>query len=87
MAFADKCLMHSMARHALGAGSPGRCNNQQAPTLLPRHPYFSAGAYLCVRAYGAAPVSFSLKATLDRCPSDFDEDGTPVSPAPWQAAF
>ncbi|GAB4820407.1 hypothetical protein N2152v2_007453 [Parachlorella kessleri] len=35
-------------------------------------------AYLCIRAYGQSATSFALRATLDRCPSSFEEDGTPV---------
>jgi hypothetical protein len=31
-----------------------------------------AGAYLCVRAYGAAPITFALHATLTPCPASFD---------------
>lgn len=30
------------------------------------------GAYLCVRAYGAAPITFTLHATLTPCPASFD---------------
>lgn len=37
------------------------------------------GALLCVRAYGAsAGTSFTLKATLDRCPASFDPDSAHV---------
>ena len=38
----------------------------------------AAGAYLCIRAYGQSAASFALRATLDRCPSSFAEDGTPI---------
>lgn len=31
--------------------------------------------YLCVKAYGEANVTYALRATVTRCPSDFTEAG------------
>eukprot|EP00884_Botryococcus_braunii_P014244 jgi/Botrbrau1/22820/Bobra.0132s0143.1 len=33
------------------------------------------GVYLCVKAYGDANVTYALRATATRCPSDFTEGG------------
>jgi hypothetical protein len=36
-----------------------------------RSTFGSAGVYLCVKAYGDQELTFSLKATLSKCPADF----------------
>lgn len=57
----------------LAAGPTTPCS----ATLLLLLFLFIAGAYLCVRAYASAgTVSYSLRASLDRCPATFDNSGT-----------
>lgn len=34
-----------------------------------------AGVYMCVRAYGAAPSTYSMRAVYTMCPADFTEAG------------
>lgn len=33
------------------------------------------GVYLCVKAYGEANLTYSLRATLSQCPADFTKEG------------
>ncbi|EIE26855.1 hypothetical protein COCSUDRAFT_39831 [Coccomyxa subellipsoidea C-169] len=33
------------------------------------------GVYLCVKAYGEANLTYSLRATLSQCPADFNKEG------------
>ena len=36
------------------------------------------GVYLCVKAYGDVPLTYSLRASLSKCPGDFTDAGESV---------
>jgi hypothetical protein len=54
---------------------PLLCSNYEGDERLVLTCLLVAGAYLCIKAYGEANLTFSLRAALSLCPADFTEAG------------